>query len=233
MNLKQIITLVCVLLIVALSAQTLAEVRVLTDRDGSYRMVRVTQDTRGENVWTPALRSNPATTLNVYGDRNGDLRPTIRESPVTPYHPWVVWSKAGESGYGLAWSRWEEDSWAQISWVAPSEEAGDDLDADVGFDGSGRPYVTWWHHDKGAGRVLLSLFIGETAWMIPFPVSEDGVDSRFPRFESVSENSVAIRYETSAGTVEQVISFTFPVTITEDINPLDYVQTESTSLVDE
>jgi len=81
--------------------------------------------------------------------------------------------------------------------------------------------------------VLLSLFIGESGWMTPFPVSEDGVDSRYPNFESVSEDAVAIRYETSAGTVEQVISFTFPVTITEDINPLDYVQTESKSLVDE
>jgi hypothetical protein len=230
---KQIITLMCVLLIVALSAQTLAEVRVLTDRDGSYRMVRVTQGARGQNVWTPARRSNPVTTLNVYGDSYGDLRPIIRESSLTPYHPWVVWSKVGENGYGLAWSRWENDGWAPISWVAPSEGVGDSLDADMQFDGNGRPYVTWWRQGKDGGRVLLSLFIGETAWMIPFPVSEDGVDSRYPRFESVSEHSVAIRYETAAGTVEQVISFTFPVTITEDINPLDYVQTESTSLVEE
>lgn len=233
MKLKQIITLGCVSLLAALWLQTSAEVRVLTDRVGSYRMVRVTQDASGENVWTANDRGDAQWTLNEEGDRNGDLRPTIRENPVAPYYPWAVWSRIRDADYELAWSRWDDGGWSPIGWLAPEGTSGDNLDAELQFDDDGRPYVTWWRHDGEGGSVMLSLFMADGAWMAPFPVSEVGVDSRYPEFESVSAESVSIRYRTEAGLVEQIISFNFPVTITEDINPLDFVQTDSRSLVEE
>ncbi len=44
---------------------------------------------------------------------------------------------------------------------------------------------------------------------------------------------IVVRYETPEGTLEQRIAFAMPVTITDDINPLDYVHTESTSIVND
>ena len=71
----------------------------------------------------------------------------------------------------------------------------------------------------------------QSTWMTAFPVSADGLDSRFPRIQIEADGVMIVRYETREGTLEQRIAFDMPVTITDDINPLDYVHTESTSLV--
>jgi hypothetical protein len=42
-----------------------------------------------------------------------------------------------------------------------------------------------------------------------------------------------VRYDTDEGRVEQLVYFDFPVTITDDINPLDFIYTGRRSIVEE
>jgi hypothetical protein len=224
-----------VLGLLALSATAaVAEVRVITDRDGAYQMTQVVLDARTGRVWTAPSRGEGPTVLNEGGDRNGDLYPRILESSVGPHYPWVVWSRYNvhDEKYDLAWSRWSEAGWEPIRWLEPEASPGDNLDAALGFDAHGRPYVAWWREDDGHGQVYLSVYL-VTSWMAPFPVSSAGVDSRHPSLDVPSPGVMIVRYETPAGTVEETVLFDAPVTITDDINPLDYVHSESRSLVED
>jgi hypothetical protein len=54
-------------------------------------------------------------------------------------------------------------------------------------------------------------------------VSEVGTDSRYPTIEVVQQDELLVRYDTPAGRVEQTVVFDLPITITDDINPLDFV----------
>jgi hypothetical protein len=226
-----VVTALC-LLALALSVQAHAEVRVLTDRHGAYKMTRVVLDGRTGRVWSPLRRGNTATVLNIGGDRNGDLYPTVGETPLEPYYPWVVWSRYNQDQYDLAWSRWDNSGWEPIRWVDPAAEPelGDSLDVDLTFDDVGRPYVVWWRDEGSGGRVYLSVFLA-TSWMRSFAVSEIGVDSRYPLLAVPEPGLMVVRYSTPAGTVEQMIVFTEPDMITDDINPLDYIHTESISVI--
>jgi len=217
-----LVTALCLLALVV-SAQALAEVRVITDRHGVYRTTRVLLDHRGGGVWSELRRGRSRTALNPLGDRYGDFFPTIGESTVAPYHPWVVWSRLHRSQYDLAWSRWTGDRWEPIRWIEPTySPPGDDLDADLSFDEIGRPYVAWWRNERGVGRIYLSTYLGST-WMDAYPVSDLGVDGRYPAIEVREGGTVIVRYDTPEGEVEQTVIFDLPVTITEDINPLDFV----------
>lgn len=226
-----VVVALCLLALV-LSVQASAEVRVLTDRHGTYKMTRVILDDRTGLVWCPMRRGDSATVLNVAGDRNGDLYPVVNESPLNPYYPWAVWSRYNEEQYDLAWSRWDGGVWEPIRWVDPATEPGlgDSLDVDLTFDEVGRPYVVWWRDEASGGRVYLSIFLS-TSWMQSFPVSEIGVDSRYPTLKVTEPGWMVVRYSTPDGTVEQTIVFTEPDMITDDINPLDYVHTESISVI--
>ena len=67
--------------------------------------------------------------------------------------------------------------------------------------------------------------------MTPFGVSEPGVDARNPRIRITGANTVIVIYDTPEGVVEQLIEFDMPDTITDDINPLDFVHIGSSSTV--
>ncbi len=225
-----LVTALCLLALVV-SVQAIAEVRVITDRNGAYKTTRVLLDDRATGVWSAVRRGSGRTALNLLGDRNGDFFPTIEESTVAPYHPWVVWSRLNQSQYDLAWSRWNGGRWEPIRWIEPTDSPrGDDLDADLSFDEIGRPYIAWWRDEGGIGRIYLSRHLG-TMWMEAYPVSGLGVDSRYPSIEVQEGGTLIIRYDTSEGPVEQNVSFHLPVTITEDINPLDFVFNDGHAVV--
>jgi hypothetical protein len=227
------VTALCVLILGGWSLASLAEVRVVTDRDGDYRTTRVLQNGRQESVWSLMRRGASGRALNPLGDRNGDLFPTIRENRVAPYHPWVVWSRLNGAQYDLAWSRWTGVEWQPTRWIDPANASpGDDLDADLDFNETGRPFVAWWRDEDGTGRVFLSVFLS-TTWMKPFAVSAPDVDGRFPSLEVLAPQEVVVRYDTPQGLVEQTVVLELPDTITDDINPLDFVYTSSLSVVSE
>jgi hypothetical protein len=216
-----------------MTAETYAEVRVVTDRHGNYNTTRVLRSARTGDVWSPLLRSEAKMKLNFNGYREGDLFPTIGESTVAPHYPWVVWSRYNRGRYDLAWSRWSDGGWRPIRWVEPANESpGDNLDADLTFDTAGRPHVVWWRDENGTGRVYLSAFL-DPIWMRPFAVSEEGVDGRYPSIEVVEPGTFVISFQTPEGVAEQTIVFDLPVTITDDINPLDFVHTGSMSIISE
>jgi len=205
------VTALC-LTILGLAFPARAEVRADTDRHGVYKMTRVLQGGERSSVWSPVRQASRAAALNLFGDRNGDLFPTIRENRVAPHHPWIVWSRFNRAQYDLAWSRWSEGAWEPIRWVEPSNETpGDSLDADLRFDHSGRPYVAWWRNEGGSGRIYISVFLG-SRWMTSLAISTEGVPE---------------------GMVEQTVYFDLPETITDDINPLDFVYTGGMSVYDE
>ena len=210
--------------------QVQAEVRSITDRYGSYVETRFlfqetqTFSTNGPNVWTPVGRvSRRGATLNPNGDAIGDLWPAVGDSGQAPHFAWAVWSRLDQMEYELVWSRWTAGGWRMTSWVLPVDPApGHDLDADLAFDAGGRPFLTWWRDDNGQGRVYLSLFL-VTQWMVAYPVSEPGVDARFPSIVILPGGEILVTFETEEGIIEQTVLFDEPVTITDDIDPLDYI----------
>lgn len=221
-----LVTALCLVLLGLLSAQAYAEVRVVVDRrSGEYRATRVLLGERG-GVWSAVRRGSGRMTLNVHGDEIGDSFPAIGENTVAPHHPWAVWSRYHEFQYDLAWSRWSGVRWEPIRWVgAVGNAPGDDFDPDLVFDSIGRPYVAWWRLDHGVGRIYLSTYLSGT-WMEAFPVSASGLNSRYPTVEVLEGGTLVVRYHTPDGPVEQNVVFDLPVTITEDINPLDFVFNE-------
>jgi hypothetical protein len=224
------VTALC-LAILGLAFPARAEVRVVTDRHGVYKTTRVLQGGERTNVWSPVRRAGRAAALNLFGDRNGDLFPTIRESRVAPHYPWIVWSRFNRAQYDLAWSRWTDGAWEPVRWLEPSSSIpGDSLDADLRFDLSGRPYVVWWRNEGGVGRIYISVFLDGRRWMPSLAISEEGQDSRYPALEIETPDEAVVRYETEGGTVEQTVRFDLPDTITDDINPLDFVFTDGVLL---
>lgn len=231
---RRVLMVTALLSLIVSARAAVAEVRAVTGRDGTYQMTQVVLDGRSGGVWSAPTRGERVGVLNEGGDRNGDLYPRIQESSLAPHHPWVVWSRFNthDGEYDLAWSRWTAVGWEPIRWLEPQPSGGDNLDVDMGFDALGRPYVVWWREQDGHGRVYLSVFL-VTSWMAPFPVSPGSVDSRNPSLDVRAPGVMVVRYETPVGTVEETVLFTAPVTITDDINPLDYVHSESRALVDD
>jgi len=170
------------------------------------------------SIWagaTPGSDGNSA--LNLEGDLNGDLWPTIAENPLEPHEPWVVWSRFNGRTYDIAWSRWERVEWGPIRTVQDNSP-GDDLDAEIVFDSHGRAYMVWWRESAGRGQVFISVFL-QTRWLSPFRVTSGSVDARYPSLTVLGFDQLRVDYETSAGTVTQMVEFERPVTITDDINP--------------
>jgi hypothetical protein len=200
-----------------------AEVRAITDRNGDYRGTRIVGGVRN-GIWSPSTRVRAKAILNPGGDLNGDRWPAIAESNIKPHFPYVVWSRRNGSRFDLAWSRWEGDRWRQISWLDPqSHEGGDNLDAHLTFGPGARPYVVWWRQNGQQGQVFLSIYL-KSQWMAPFPLTDGSVDSRYPHVEVSSKGDILVRYHTPAGDVQQEVFFDSPVTITDDVNPLDCVR---------
>lgn len=215
-----------------LAAPAWGEVRVRTGRHGDYRMTQIlTGGVRSEGrIWgAVSARPDSRLALNLEGDWNGDLWPRIAESNASPHHPWAVWSRYNCNGreYDLAWSRWAPSGWEPIAWVDQQGLSGDDLDADLAFDPEGRPYVVWWRDEGGQGRIYLSLFL-VNRWMAPYAVTDGSIDSRFPIVELTADADTPIRveYETPEGIVSQLVTFDEPVTITDNIDPLDHLRME-------
>lgn len=217
------------LLTITLCGQSRAEIRAITDRTGHYRETRIlTGDTRrGVGVWSPVGSVVHSGTLNPAGDAQGDLWPMIAEPVNHPHYAWVVWSRLNGSEYDLVWARWTAQGWQEVLWLQPTADLqGDDLDADVTFDVVSRPYVVWWRNERGTGRVYLSVFL-QSEWMAPYAVSEPGTDSRFPEIEILSSGVIQVNYDTPDGRVQQNVFFDLPVTITDDIDPLDCVTVDT------
>ncbi len=206
-----------------------AEVRARTNRRGQYQTTEVSvgRSRWAPKVWSLFTRTAGPDVLNPNGDHTGDLWPEIGETPVAPYLPWVVWSRRNERGLGLAWSRWQPgQGWQSILWIAPDGALGNDLDPSLAFNGEGRPFVAWWRQDaSGRGQVYLSVFLA-TKWLAPWLVTETGADARFPNLTVNGDGSLEVVYETADGWVTQGVQFIEPVTILDDINPLDHLRSD-------
>lgn len=204
----------------------LAEVAVELDETGQYKRTVTLGNASEKNVriWTVVREKDRTYPLNVDGDANGDLWPTIAENPERGMLPWALWSRFNGENYDLAWSRWNGAAWLPVQWVASAAAAGDDLDAVVDFDSqdAGRPYAAWWRDQDGSSSVYLSLFLN-SRWMSPYEVSEPGESGRYPEIEVRDDGTVDVTYDTDAGLVTRTLAFTFPDTITDDIVPLGVV----------
>jgi len=222
MRYLSIATFSLLLLLPVLEAR--AEVSARTDRQGSYVMTHVLPSGPSSNaqIWASrrgrgAARSFVA--LNPDGDIHGDLWPTVAESPRAPYHPWVMWSRPDGDNQRLAWSRWIQGTWSPIQWVDLKQQPVDQLDPGIAFNDDGRPLAVWWSLDEsGRGRIWISVFL-VTRWMEPFAVSDPLVDARLPEINVTPQGYIDVDFDTPDGRVSQMVMFSEPVTITDDINP--------------
>ncbi len=198
-----------------------AEVSAQVDWEGNYlRMVLQTNGSaKNLRIWSVQRLASDRVPLNPLGDLNGDLWPEIEENPRDRNHPWVVWSRFDGEEYDLAWSRWQARAWTPTEWVLPqSAGVGDDLDPDVVFDSTGRPFMVWWRDEEAGGRVYLTLFL-ETRWMTAWPVSDAGQDSRYPKITLESDNRIRVDYLTPDGPVTRWVVFSRPDSITDNLDP--------------
>lgn len=228
--LRGLMTCFVCLLVLGACAPALAEVSVRTDRAGEYLVTQVFYAGAygaEKKIWSPrGLGVRKVEVLNPQGDANGDLWPEIREDSTAPYHPLVVWSRFNGVDFDLVWSTWTGETWRGIEWVFGRAEPGDDLDASLVFDSHGRPYLVWWRDEPEGGRIYASALM-VSRWTTPFLISDPALDSRYPSLEVNASDQLAVTYETKEGTVFKTISFAFPDTITDDINPQIQVDVES------
>ena len=202
-----------------------AEVSVRTDSDGNYATTQVlTTGSRGQAaVWGQNRRSSRNFhTLNPRGDSTGDLWPVITEADIAPHHPWVVWSRFNGTDFDLVWSRWTAEGWRPVRRVELEPVAGDDLDPDLTFTSEGRPYLVWSREENGVSSIQFSAFL-LLQWMPGFQISEPGVNSRYPTIVEQFRDSILVEFDTPRGKVRKWVMFSRPVTITDDINPLNHV----------
>lgn len=225
---KRTFVICCCAVLVATCLPALAEVAVSTDRRGDYVSTRVvaTGPAWEPGVWTARDdrrgMSRVQSLLNPAGDANGDLWPIVAESPVAPHFPWVVWSRSTGEGFDLAYSRWTGRGWTSVEWVHPRTTGLDELDANVAFDRTGRPFVAYWVDNGGVGEVWLSFFLANR-WSSAFLVSEEGLDARFPQIREIEGARIVIDFETPDGTFSQEVLFKRPISITDDINPQNHL----------
>jgi hypothetical protein len=67
--------------------------------------------------------------------------------------------------------------------------------------------------------------------MQEFPVSDAGIDSVNPTVTILSDSRIQVQYDTPLGRVTRIISFSRPLTITDDITPFGRIAVEETSTV--
>ena len=209
-----------------LAPATYAEVSVETDDAGVYKrtVVRTNQSAKNFRVWGVSRNVGARLMLNPIGDDLGDLWPTIVENDLDGGRPHVVWSRFDGASFDLVWSRWSDGAgWSDPDWVAGAAMPGDDLDADLEFDlRDGRPCLAWWSDDGGSGRVYLSVFLS-SRWMSPYVVSVEGEDARYPTVDVLDDGTYRVTFETPGGTIVRFVRFHRPDTITDDLNPLEYL----------
>lgn len=213
------------LLCTGLAVETDAEVRVRTRPDGEYESTTVLPGGPPSKlgVWSPRARTSlrrGSAVLNPWGDRFGDLMPTVGEQSQPPHHPWAVWSRFNGSDYDLVYSSWTY-AWRAISRVAPGPMSGDDLDPSLAFSGAGQPLVAWWNRDiqDGHGTVYFSAYAG-VAWLNPLKISDDSIGGRHPTIE-VENGTIIIHYDSDDGSMRlsYQLATLEPATITDDIDP--------------
>jgi hypothetical protein len=146
----------------------------------------------------------------------------ITEPEIAPHHPWVVWSRFNGTDFDLVWSRWKAEGWRPVRAVEPERLAGNDLDPDLTFNSAGRPYLVWSREENGVSSVQFSAFL-LLQWMPGFQISEPGVNSRYPTIVEQIDDSIQVEFDTPRGKVRKWVMFSRPVTITDDINPLNHV----------
>jgi len=213
--------LIACVLLAGMLGQSLAGVTARVDRRGNYLGTQLVpagpqSDPRVWSVRSRGLRAGNA--LNPGGDLNGDLWPTIVESPREPHYSWVTWSRFNGTRHSIAWSRWTDRGWSSIEWLADKYVRYDQLDPAMTLDAQGRPFVAYWSEEGGKGRVYLSLFLA-TRWMKPIPISAAELDSRAPEIRLGKFGRVVVEYDTDEGRMSQVVLLSDPGTITDDINP--------------
>lgn len=218
--------LAAVLLVLAaagFAAEARAEISVETDYAGDYvRTQLVTSATvRGLRIWSVERTRSSANALNPTGDQNGDLWPTILENPFDSNRPWVVWSRYRNVGYDLVWSRWRSTGWTEPTAVEPrtGDDGGDDLDARMAFGSGGQLYLTWWRDEGGTGRVYFSFF-ADGEWTREVPISDAGIDSRYPRIAALPDGSIPIQFDTPGGVVIRFVYVPVTDSIQDDIDPI-------------
>ena len=101
--------------------------------------------------------------------------------------------------------------------------AGDDLNPSLAVDANGRPYLAWWNGENGTGTVYMSIFL-HSRWMAAYLVSDPGVNSSLPVIEILEDGRIQVTYETETGPVSKIILFNSPNTITDDIDPMEFLQ---------
>ena len=204
-----------------------AEVSAELNTTGNYvrTVVLSNSSTKKVRIWT-VTRSRPSyVALNPDGDLNGDLWPRIEEDWRLDGLPWVAWSRFNGNDFDLAWVRFQNGAWSPIRWVEQVTQPGDDLDPDLAFDANGRPHLVWWRHDSSGGCVYLSIFLS-SRWMVPYAVSDVGVDSVNPTVTVLPDFRIQVEYDTPDGHVTRIIKFSRPTTITDDITPFNPTLTE-------
>ena len=200
-----------------------AEISVETDYAGEYvRTVVVTSATvRGLRIWSVERTLSSPNALNPGGDLNGDLWPTIAENPFDSKHAWVVWSRYGGAGYDLAWARWTTGGWTAPVGVRPADgvDEGDDLDPRLAFGPAGQPYLVWWRDEGGTGRVYFGMCV-DGEWTAEAPVSDAGIDSRYPSITVLVDGRIQVEFDTPGGRVLRFVYVPVPDSITDDIDPI-------------
>lgn len=220
--------LISALMILALASSPAAwgEVSAELDIHGKYFKTSVLANSSDKNVkiWKIQRQKDSIIPLNPDGDSSGDLWPVIAENPLLENYPTVVWSAFNGNDFDLAWSKWDGTGWTAISWVEKKYSSLDDLDPDLALDLSdgGRPYLCWWRDSYGTGEIYMSIFL-HSAWMAPFLVSDPGTDSRYPEISVLEDGMIEIMYEDPEGPETRYVVFNHPATITDDLDPLEYV----------
>jgi len=201
----------------------LAEVSSEVDPQGNYVRMIVVSDVlhKSPRIWSVQNTRPEYLPLNPDGDVNGDAWPLILENPADRNHPYVIWSRFTGAEYDLAWSRWLNGQWTEVSWVENRPSiAGDDLDPSGTIDRDGRPFVSWWRDEGGSGRVYVSLYL-TTQWMVAYPVTEPWEDGRYPGIHVDGAGNIRVSYETPGGPVTRTVVFERPDTITDELNPFE------------
>ena len=198
-----------------------AEVAAEVDAFGTYvrTVVIASSSSKSLKIWSPARGRTLRLPLNVDGDLRGDLYPVILESPVNR-QPWVIWSRWNGADYDLAWSRFVQGAWTAVLPLLDARAPGADLDPSMAFNDLGRAHVAWWRDEEGTGRVYLSMWLS-SEWMAALPISDEGVDSRYPVVSVLPDRRIRVVFETPQGTVGRIVAMNSGATITDDINPFD------------